>query len=100
MAGTYDPNERGHAFELAVGAQLVRTGEELFYWREGNAEIDFVLRAGKRIYAIEVKSGRRKREAGMVQFLARFKRAKPIYITPDNYFRFEEDPLGYLELHH
>jgi predicted AAA+ superfamily ATPase len=100
VAGAYDPDERGHAFELAVGAQLVRTGEELFYWREGNAEVDFVLKAGKQIYAIEVKSGRGKQEAGMVQFLARFKRAKPIYITPENYLQFEEDPLGYLELHH
>ena len=27
------------------------------YWRERNAEIDFVLSAGKKITAVEVKSG-------------------------------------------
>ena len=31
---------------------------ELFYWREGNREVDFVLRAGRAVVAIEVKSGR------------------------------------------
>jgi predicted AAA+ superfamily ATPase len=30
----------------------------VFYWRERNREVDFVLRAGKRVTAIEVKSGR------------------------------------------
>ena len=32
---------------------------ELFYWRDGNRQVDFVVRAGKRLVAIEVKSGRR-----------------------------------------
>jgi len=97
VAGHYDPDERGHAFELAVGAQLVRTGEELFYWREGNSEVDFVLKVGKKIHAIEVKSGRRKRGGGMTQFLEKYKRARPVYITPENYLEFEQDPLGYLD---
>jgi predicted AAA+ superfamily ATPase len=45
-----------------VGAYLVNAaacGEcELFYWREGNREVDFVLRRGRVVVAIEVKSGR------------------------------------------
>ena len=38
------------------------TGEidDLFYWRERNKEVDFVLRLGTRIVGLEVKSGRRK----------------------------------------
>jgi len=39
--------ERGRAFEVLVGAQLLRTGEALLCWREGSAEVDFVLGKGK-----------------------------------------------------
>ena len=55
-----DPEKRGRVFELAVGAELLQLPGELFYWREKNAEVDFVYRYQGRLYAIEVKSGRRK----------------------------------------
>ena len=32
---------------------------EVFYWRDRNREVDFVVRAGRALVAIEVKSGRR-----------------------------------------
>ena len=58
-----------------VGAHLVNTatpGIEVQYWREGNAEVDFVLRGGGRIVAIEVKSGGTLRYArGMDGFRAK-----------------------------
>lgn len=54
----------GRLVESAVGAHLVNsaagTKVEVFYWRERNQEVDFVLRAGKRLAAIEVTSGRKK----------------------------------------
>ena len=31
---------------------------ELYYWRDRNREVDFVVRSGDRLVAIEVKSGR------------------------------------------
>ena len=47
--------------ESAVGAHLLNAtvaGEcELFYWRDNNREVDFVVRKGKRLTAIEVKRG-------------------------------------------
>ena len=43
----FSTEERGRAFEALVGAQLLRTGEELSCWRVGNAEVDFVLKKGK-----------------------------------------------------
>jgi predicted AAA+ superfamily ATPase len=53
----------GRLVESAVGAHLANAaavGEcELFYWRERNREVDFVVRAGRTLTAIEVKSGRR-----------------------------------------
>jgi uncharacterized protein len=57
-----DREFRGRLVESAVGAHLVNaaaSGEcEVSYWREGNLEVDFVLRAGRNLLAIEVKSGR------------------------------------------
>ncbi len=52
----------GRLTESAVGAHLLNAatgGEcELFYWRDNNREVDFVLRRGKKLVAIEVKSGK------------------------------------------
>jgi predicted AAA+ superfamily ATPase len=54
----------GRLAESAVGAHLINsaagTGIELFYWRERGREVDFILRSGKTVVAIEVKSGSHK----------------------------------------
>ncbi len=53
----------GRLVESAVGAHLLNTappGMEITYWRERNREVDFVLRYGNKVLAIEVKSGRNK----------------------------------------
>jgi hypothetical protein len=59
-----DPELFGRLFESAVGAHLVNgraEGQyEVFYWRDRNREVDFVVRAGKRLLALEVKSSRRR----------------------------------------
>ncbi len=51
----------GRLIESSVGAHLLNgtrgTQIELFYWREGDKEVDFVLRLGNKMIAIEVKSG-------------------------------------------
>ena len=52
----------GRLVESAVGAHLANAalcGDcRLHYWREGNHEVDFIVQAGRRLTAIEVKSGR------------------------------------------
>jgi uncharacterized protein len=57
-----DREFRGRVVESAVGAHLANAaagGEcELFYWRERSQEVDFVVRVGRAVTAIEVKSGR------------------------------------------
>lgn len=57
-----DPEQWGRRVESAVGAHLAAaaaTGQcELFWWREREREVDFVVRHAGRITAIEVKSGR------------------------------------------
>lgn len=93
----YKTEELGRVFELIVGAQLVRTGESLYYWREGHDEVDFVLKKGRKLYAIEVKSGRRKSERGLEKFLRKFPQSKTLVINQDNYFSFEKNPMEFLE---
>lgn len=58
------PDFWGRLAESAVGAHLLNSsagaGVEVFYWRQRNREVDFVLRSGRTVAAIEVKSGRSK----------------------------------------
>lgn len=72
-----DPEFRGRLVESAVGAHLANAAAagrcELFYWRERNHEVDFVVRVGSRVTAIEVKSGRApSAHAGTVAFTRAF----------------------------
>lgn len=93
----YRSEELGRVFELIVGAQLVRTEENLYYWREGNDEVDFVLKKGRKLYAVEVKSGRKKSEKGLLKFQEKFPDSKIIIIDLDNYEKFEKNPMEFLE---
>jgi uncharacterized protein len=68
-----DPEVWGRMCESAVGAYLAgeaQAGEfEVFYWREVSKEVDFVLRRGNKIVALEVKSGRHRASLpGMAAF--------------------------------
>lgn len=68
----------GRLIESAVGAHLLNsirgTQIELFYWREGDKEVDFVLQLGDKLIAIEVKSGQEIiRHSGMDAFVKQFK---------------------------
>ncbi len=78
----------GRLTESAVGAHLANAaacgGCELFYWREGNREVDFVLRAGSTVVAIEVKSGRAPvRLPGLAAFNEAFKPRRTLLVGGD-----------------
>lgn len=58
-----DPQHWGRLVETAAGAHLLATRDpraEILYWRDRGREVDFVVERGKRLTAIEVKSGRRR----------------------------------------
>jgi predicted AAA+ superfamily ATPase len=95
----YSAEERGRVFESLVGAQLLRTGEDIFYWREGQKEIDYVMKIGRAIYGIEVKSGRNRSASGLNAFKEKFSTAKLLIISTDNYQQFEKNPVKYVEEH-
>lgn len=69
-----DPERWGRLVESAVGAHLYRPDRPLHYWREGDREVDYVLRDASGVVALEVASGRRK---GTLPGVAAFQRAHP-----------------------
>jgi uncharacterized protein len=75
----------GRLTESAVGAHLANAAAqgvcELSYWRERNREVDFVLRAGRRLVAIEVKSGRAPNALpGMAAFADAFRPTRTLLV--------------------
>ena len=62
----------GHIYESGIGAYLVSQAFvnrfEVYYWRERNDEVDFVLRKKGKVVAIEIKSNAEKRTEGLNKF--------------------------------
>ena len=83
-----DREFRGRLVESAVGAHLANAAAggacELFYWRERNREEDFVVRAGRKVTAIEVRSGRTRRSLqGTAAFEEAFRPARTLLVGAD-----------------
>ena len=75
----------GRLVESTIGAHLINstlgTPIELSYWREGNKEVDFVLRNGKKLFALEVKSSQRPISLpGMTTFSERYHPEKKLLV--------------------
>ena len=70
------PKLWGRWVESAVGAYLLNQADEydykLYYWREREDEVDFIIEYNKRCIAIEVKSGRRNSNEGLSVFRDKF----------------------------
>jgi predicted AAA+ superfamily ATPase len=66
------PTLWGRWVESAVGCYLLDKADELeyqlYYWRESDEEVDFVIARGESLVAIEVKSGRRQNNNGLSTF--------------------------------
>lgn len=78
----------GQLVESAVGAHLANAAAagdvQVFYWRDRNREVDFVVRAGRRLAAIEVKSGRvRMSKPGLEAFAAAFHPDRSLIVGSD-----------------
>lgn len=67
-----DRKEWGRIYESGIGSYLVSQAFvhrfEVFYWRERNDEVDFILRKKGTVIAIEVKSNAEKSTAGLNKF--------------------------------
>jgi predicted AAA+ superfamily ATPase len=79
-----DPNLKGHLVETAVGAHLLKRAKQdgfaVYWWRDGNQEVDFVLKKQQRLTALEVKSGRIKSRQGLTACMTRFPVTKQLVV--------------------
>lgn len=78
----------GRLVESAVGAHMANAasaGEcELYYWRDRTLEVDFVLKAGRKLASIEVKSGRAPQaHSGTAAFASAFKPQRSLLVGGD-----------------
>ena len=75
---------RGRLVENAVGAALLQeytsSTTNLYYWRDGMLEADFVLTDGPQLFGIEVKSGRPDKISGLAAFKKKYPKANPLII--------------------
>lgn len=90
-----NPELWGHWCEAAVGAYLanqcfIEKRGELFYWRDGQEEVDFVVESGSHLLAIEVKSSRRRAyHSGSAVFKQKFPHAT-LLLVGEGGIAFEE----------
>ena len=80
-----NPEYWGRLVESAVGAYLVNSarasGLQVFYWRDVNQEVDFILVKGSKVIAIEVKSTRRRTSVpGIAAFAQQFRVHKKLLV--------------------
>jgi predicted AAA+ superfamily ATPase len=72
-----DHKSWGTFFESAVGTHLINNAftdrYNVYYWRENNDEVDFVIRKSDHIAAIEVKSNHQTTNKGLSVFREKFK---------------------------
>jgi predicted AAA+ superfamily ATPase len=79
-----NPQLWGRLVESSVGAHLINHAVSerynLYYWRDGNDEVDFVLEKGDIAIGLEVKSGIKAANAGMSVFADKFHPAKVLLV--------------------
>ena len=85
-SATADPEEWGRCVESAVGAHLLSQsfakGFDVLYWRDGGLEVDYVLRRGERLVAIEVKTNAESSTDGLAEFRRRFHPVSSLVVGP------------------
>ncbi|MEG2341269.1 MAG: ATP-binding protein [Odoribacter sp.] len=79
-----NPKLWGRLVESSVGTHLLNHSisekYNLYYWREGNNEVDFILKKGDKVIGLEVKSGANANNAGMGVFNEKFHPSKILLV--------------------
>ena len=88
-----NPSKWGRVIESAVGSHLINhsltEGYSVYYWRERNHEVDFIMEKRGKIVAIEVKSNDSGNVKGLNVFRNRFHPDK-FYLIVNNGFTWQE----------
>ncbi|MFA7180277.1 MAG: ATP-binding protein [Bacteroidales bacterium] len=79
-----NPELWGRLVESSVGTHLINHSiserYNLYYWRDGNNEVDFVLGKGDKVIGLQVKSGKRGENEGMGVFAEKFHPEKVLLV--------------------
>jgi predicted AAA+ superfamily ATPase len=94
-------DKRGHLVESAIGACLLARSKQehfdLYWWRDKDDEVDFVLERGDERIALEVKAGKIGSRSGMTRFILENRGTKALIVgspeTPIESFLRGEIPL-------
>ncbi len=82
-----DYSWRGRLIENAVGAHLLNhlsgLPYTLYYWRQRQLEVDFIVETPRELWAIEVKSGQTGTRKGLAKFCELYPEATPLLLGPD-----------------
>jgi predicted AAA+ superfamily ATPase len=83
-----DPGRWGRLTEVAVGAHLINTsfgtGIDVYYWRDHNREVDFILKQGDKLLAIEVKTGvLGRKHSGLAAFKRKYPYSNSLLVGPE-----------------
>ncbi|OGT32967.1 MAG: AAA family ATPase [Gammaproteobacteria bacterium RIFCSPHIGHO2_02_FULL_39_13] len=82
------PDYWGRLVESAVGAHLINhpasITQQVYYWRDGNDEVDFVVENNHELFALEIKSGKQKSISGLKAFSKKFPKARLFQIGGDH----------------
>ena len=76
----------GRMVESTAGAYITSmtrsVGSGLYYWREGNSEVDFIVEYRNKLLAIEVKSIKSNKIIGLKEFSSRYNPDKVLLVGP------------------
>ena len=81
-----DAGLAGRLAESAVGAHLLNLARaeyaSVYYWRDGDFEVDYVVEIDDRLLAVEVTGSARHSLAGLLRFAGIYPRAERILVGP------------------
>ena len=81
------PKEWGRYFESAIGAHIVSQAfvdrYDVYYWRDGNDEVDYILQKKNKIIAVEVKSNHERHTTGLEKFKDKFHPDNILLVGPE-----------------
>jgi len=76
---------KGAILENYVAQELVRQGNDLFYWTSaGQAELDFILQHDDIVFPIEVKSGVSSKKKSLLSYMEKYQPRLGIRVSPMN----------------
>jgi hypothetical protein len=82
-----EPKIWGRLVESTVGAHLINAAMtesiDVYYWREKNEEVDFILKKDENLIALEVKSGKNTSAKGISAFTKLYPTKKKLLVGGD-----------------